>query len=305
MSVIILITGVPGSGKSLEAIKRLYAQSVINKDDSKAAQHRPIYADIDGCCIDGVETPPDDWRETPEGSIVTYDECQRLFPSTGKAGNSTDDKVIAMETIRHTGHTLILITQSPTFIHHHIRKLVTEHIHIERQFGLERCRQLTWSRCAIDPLDKRDRRDADVKQVSYDKKLYSLYKSSTKHTVKKRFPTKLKFILGLFVMLIASVAFLATQAVGFFVGETETVQAAPTTQTSSSGFIQTSSVELGTVAAKQETQPLVSGCISNDTFCTCYTYEGIPLDLDQMQCRNLAERPLMFKIPVSTSSTDA
>ena len=63
--MIILITGTPGSGKTLFAVSKILAWAKENK--------REIFADIDGLSIDGIEKSPEDWRETPDGSIVVYD----------------------------------------------------------------------------------------------------------------------------------------------------------------------------------------------------------------------------------------
>ena len=74
-----LITGVPGSGKSLRAVYEL----------KKALDAgRPCYSDIEGLNMPGVLPAPDDWRTTPEGSFIVYDEAQKRpqFASTGRPG---------------------------------------------------------------------------------------------------------------------------------------------------------------------------------------------------------------------------
>ncbi len=41
-----------------------------------------------------------DWRDTPEGSLVVYDEAQQvhLYPSNAQRGPVTDERLTAMET---------------------------------------------------------------------------------------------------------------------------------------------------------------------------------------------------------------
>ena len=75
--MITLITAVPGSGKTLHAI------GLILKALSEG---RAVYARIDGLLIDEVKPAPDDWRDTPEGSLVIYDEAQEIFPSNARPG---------------------------------------------------------------------------------------------------------------------------------------------------------------------------------------------------------------------------
>ena len=65
----ILITGTPGSGKSLFAVAKIL-------ELQKQFPDRELFADIEGLQIDGVERSPEDWRETPENSIIFYDEAQ-------------------------------------------------------------------------------------------------------------------------------------------------------------------------------------------------------------------------------------
>ena len=79
--MITLITGTPGAGKTLYAVSLLdkYAKENI-KLLQNGQEPRPLYADIDGLDMEGVEMPPDDWRDTPEGSVIFYDEIQEVPP---------------------------------------------------------------------------------------------------------------------------------------------------------------------------------------------------------------------------------
>ena len=147
-----LITGVPGAGKSLRAV-------ALVQDALKAG--RAVYSDIDGHNAPGVQAAPDDWRDTPEGSLVVYDEAQRKFPSTGKPGVAEDERIRALETHRHTGHDIVFITQSPALIHHHIRKLVGRHIHVHRAAGLKRATLYTWDFAVASPNDRVEQQRAD------------------------------------------------------------------------------------------------------------------------------------------------
>lgn len=79
--MITLITGTPGSGKTLFAVTKILEYVKQNqKLLEQGKEPRMIYANIDGLNIDGVEPAPVDWRDTPDGSVIFYDEIQQLEP---------------------------------------------------------------------------------------------------------------------------------------------------------------------------------------------------------------------------------
>ncbi|EQD37260.1 Zonular occludens toxin, partial [mine drainage metagenome] len=47
---------------------------------------RPCYSDIEGLNMPGVLPAPDDWRTTPEGSFIVYDEAQKRPSSPVRVG---------------------------------------------------------------------------------------------------------------------------------------------------------------------------------------------------------------------------
>src|SRR5690606_40878679 len=90
---------------------------------------------------------PDDWRECPDGSMVIYDEAQQkhLFRATGTPGVPTirgedgrtveDERITSLDTHRHRGFDIVLITQEVGLVHHWAKKFVGCHIHLERTRG--------------------------------------------------------------------------------------------------------------------------------------------------------------------------
>ena len=199
--MITLITAVPGSGKSLYMVGRILKW---------LEEGRAVYANINGLNIPGVHPSPDDWRDTPEGSVVIYDECQEphLYPSNAKPGEVTDPRLKAMEKHRHTGHDLVFATQSPTFVHHHVRKLVGEHIHLYRPNGMQGANIYTWSGFACtDPNDRREQERADHQLWKFPREHFNLYKSATVHTHKFRFPRKIGILLGIIALGFSVVAY--------------------------------------------------------------------------------------------------
>lgn len=100
--MLFLITGKPGSFKTAKC-----ATMALNylKDG------RSVYTNIDGFDYEGVNPLPenDDWANTPDGSVVIYDEAQQFefFKYKGREKLSTDPRVKDLETHRHTGQEVV------------------------------------------------------------------------------------------------------------------------------------------------------------------------------------------------------
>ncbi|XID75130.1 zonular occludens toxin domain-containing protein [Alkanindiges sp. WGS2144] len=193
--MIILITGTPGSGKTLFAVSKIIQWAKENK--------REIYSDIDGLNIQGIEKSPEDWRETPDGSIVVYDEAQQHQRFAATRGQRSQDEIVqAMEVHRHTGHDIIFITQSPKFLHNHILDLVGEHYHLHRPYGASLATVYYWRRAVRNPASQTQRALVENEFLfKYPKDLFKVYKSSNEHNVKFKLPKKLWLIIGAIVAL--------------------------------------------------------------------------------------------------------
>lgn len=210
--MIYLITGVPGSGKTLLAVMWIQKWK---------AQGRQVFSDIENLDMTKVGSRPHDgdaprdWRETPEGCVVVYDEAQGKFPSTAKPGRPNDEVITAMEEHRHSGHDLVFLTQHSTMLHHHIRKLVGQHIHVKRAFGGNAAALFTWGE-ATDERDGRERYGADKETFKYPKILFRAYQSATVHTHKFRIPRKVAMILGVVATLVGLAGWATTSAIDSF-----------------------------------------------------------------------------------------
>lgn len=197
--MIILITGVPGAGKTLNAIK------LINEDDN--FKNRPrFYFNVRGFNDDSFKELDKEsalnWFNLPDHSLIFIDECQSLFPPRA-TGSKVPESVSQMNTHRHKGIDIILVTQHPTNIDAGLRKLVGRHIHFERPFGSSRVRSLEWQRCVNDPFDDfHQRKEALVKLAKLDKKYFHFYNSAEVHTHKFRVPPKLYLVGVLSVVIV-------------------------------------------------------------------------------------------------------
>lgn len=284
--MIILITGVPGSGKSLYAMQLM---------EEQLKQGREVYSDIDGCTLPGVLPAPEDWRTLPDGSYCVYDEAHQRFPATGKAGLSTDPRVQDLDTHRHHGYDLVYITQASTRLHHDIRKLAGRHIHVQRNFGANTVTLYMWERAANEN-DKQDRLQSDQQLWHYPKRLFSAYKSATVHTHKRRIPRKLAALLAVAAVLVSwSVYSLDHNPFVSAAVERSAASHAPETPVVSSAPKHPSPPIRDAWAANQ-TIPPVAGCISSKRACVCYAYSGDPISMSDAQCREAVKRPLPINV---------
>lgn len=166
-----LITGTPGSGKTLYTVSEI--MKVIEK-----TPERPIFSDIKGLRIDGVQEAPDDWRTAPDGALIIYDECQYRTQYTKSRGRNKYQMIIDLTTHRHTGKDIWLITQNPNFLHADVLAVVGEHYHIDRPLKAAFANVYKWRTAQLKPDGVTVRRRAEAAPIfKYDKELFNYYDS--------------------------------------------------------------------------------------------------------------------------------
>ncbi len=308
-----LVTGAPGNGKTLYAVDWLIKQIEIDKSLVKAgAVARSYYTDIEGFDVEAVrrltgyvvQSAPDDWRTTPQGSVIVYDEAHRMFP-TGRPGRSDDPRVCDLDTHRHGGYDLMFVTQWPTKIHHELRRLVGEHVHLNRAMGLQTAGLYRWSRAQDDPYDVHQREKAEEEVWKFPKDRYALYASSTLHTVSHKFRIPKKVWSALSVCVTCSVIGLvfwhhyssvplseASSSVAGAQGQAS-LRAAPASLSSSRSLVS----GMRTYAVLEtESAPTLSGCVSSERSCRCFNTDGYQIDMSVSECRRLLASPLPFNV---------
>ena len=196
--MITIRTGLPGAGKTLFSIYDYIARSPLG-----SAPVREVF-------VSGIDLVPDmlpftpldeptRWMDCPAGSLVVIDESQRFFRNR-PPGAPVPDYVAALETHRHLGIDLVLITQDPMLIDKHVRRLAGEHFHAKLTFGLSSITMYRWQRCVDDPLDFHTKKEAEKVRRKYPKKIYKCYKSAEIHTVKRKIPFR---VWATFTVLLA------------------------------------------------------------------------------------------------------
>lgn len=197
-----LITGVPGSGKTLKLISDL-----MTRDDLK---NRPLFLDgipdVNEKIIPHMPIPDGESMQTwhkwaPTGAILVIDECQRVFRPR-PSGSKVPDFVAELETHRHRGLDFFLLTQHPRLIDANVRSLIGHHTHISKtNLGIRR--QVEWQRCA-NPEARSDVSEGIVSVYKLDKRAFGVYRSAEEHTKIKTKRSKVIYVLPMILAVIIS-----------------------------------------------------------------------------------------------------
>jgi zona occludens toxin len=207
---ITIVTGLPGSGKTLLTIDKLLRPLIgaVEKrkdhDGNVELIHRKIYTNIDRLVLEheSIEAGPvwekvkDEWRQLPgndrglhnwhqwaaPGSVIIWDEVQRPWPPRPN-GSPVPPDISALETHRHMGVDFIVMTQKPMLVDRNVLELADRHLHIRRMSTLGIAivyewdgvsRSLTYKSCLA------------KKPYRYNKKIFELYHSADLHTKQRR-----------------------------------------------------------------------------------------------------------------------
>jgi zona occludens toxin len=192
--MLFMITGLPGAGKSLYTIHRVTT-------DSQLTGREVFYHGIPDLQLPWINLDdPKKWFEVPEGSVVVIDEAQKVFPLRS-AGSFVPPHVSEFETHRHRGVDVVLVTQDPSLVDAHVRKLTERHFSLKRPFGLDYAK--VWEFHGIgDPNNSGEVKQALETRFNHPKELYGKYKSASVHAVKKRFPLKAMLLPLLFLSIL-------------------------------------------------------------------------------------------------------
>lgn len=172
--MIILVTGTPGSGKSLYSVAELLNKQFkgrplfINGIPDLLLEHSPMTDDDVEHWFDG---------RVPVNSVIVIDEVQRIWRPRS-ASVKAPQSITELEVHRHKGVDFIIITQHPQQIDAHVRRLVGRHLHVRRTWGLSSAVVYEWDSCS----NLSNIKTAQSKVWRYPKSAYKLYKSSELHT---------------------------------------------------------------------------------------------------------------------------
>jgi zona occludens toxin len=195
--MLVLLTGVPGSGKTLYAVSDL----------AKQFKDRPIfYYGIPELKLDWIPlADPTKWEtEIPANGVLVIDEAQKIFP-VRPSTQRPPPHIENLTTHRHMGIDVVLLTQHPMLLDAFIRRVCGRHMHFHRAIGLEAATIFEWDNYD-EAFNTRSRQEVSVRtRWSFPKSSYGLYKSAEVHTHKRRIPRFFYYVpIGLIVCALAA-----------------------------------------------------------------------------------------------------
>lgn len=321
--MIYLITGVPGSGKSLYAVSKLLQQLLrekVKKEDGGEIERR--------LCIDGIpnlllphelmaarpevgfgttakegdkplQAEGDGlwnwWKWCKPGDVLVCDEVQRHWRPRG-LGTKPPEEIAKLETHRHYGVDFVLITQNAMLLDQNVRRLVGRHLHVRRMFGTASALVYDWDGCQTDT----HRTQGATRSVfRYSKAAYKLYKSSELHTKQHQ---KIPLFLAFPLVVLALGAFAGPKAYDAMhrsmtghaltaAGATpQGTQAAPKAIAPASAPSGAPAGQLPQVLPVALAGPRVRGCIVLKSRCECFADDGMRVELAPGKCTEGVER---------------
>jgi zona occludens toxin len=196
--MITLITGVPGSGKTLYAVWLL-------KKLLGGGGRRVLVDGIRDLALEHVEIDEPwlrMWHENAQAQdIIVIDEAQRIYPPTTASQKPTPD-VEQLHVHRHKGVDFIIITQHPQRISKTVRDLVGRHVHVRNLFGLKRAMLYEWDHCH----NPSSLKDAVKTSWRYPRDVFKLYTSAEVHTKKQAVVPKAMILVPIGVVIFAVLA---------------------------------------------------------------------------------------------------
>jgi zona occludens toxin len=300
-----LITGTPGAGKSLYAVSMI-AQHVPGStvENGQTPVKRVLYSNVRDLLVEHEIITADDlnsWQTWAKpGAVILFDEVQEVWRARGTS-TKVPDCIAALETHRHLGVDIILVTQHPMLLDQNIRRLVNQHLHL-RRLTKTIAMVYEWDHCSNPGTTKTC---ISAKVWRHPKAAYKLYKSAQLHTK----PTsRVPPILYVGLLALAGLAYAGPMAYGritnTFSGKPVTpVVAESGTKNSPSSVIRegfTVTTETTTQAGPQGvvvpevagSAPVAAlafvGCIASASRCGCFDASGGAVDSPRDVCEKVA-----------------
>lgn len=296
---ITLITGLPGAGKTSLAVDLMETEFkgrllFVDGIPDLTIEHHPI----------DVLNWPDD---APDGCVIFVDEVQRKWRPTGP-GAKLHESIVALETHRHRGIDIVLMTQNPKLVHTNVRNLVNRHLHVLNTKWKGR-KLYEWAECSVNLSYASC---LNVRQYKLPKKTFSKYKSASEHI---KSPLRIPPAAYLVILLLVVLGGLAYYLFNSFTNrESEPIAAetpapkgnvvASLTGSSKAPDVVFDPLEfMPRVATRPETapafdpirkvvaMPVVAGGACFRGECKCYTQQGTDAGLSHADCLHEINNP--------------
>lgn len=310
-----LVTGLPGSGKTLWTLSTVKAY-VEKENKALAEQGKPLrqvfYHGIPELTLPNWQLmdSPEDWINLPSHSIIVIDECQSTFRPRA-ASVKPPPYIAEFETHRHKGLDFFLLTQHPMLVDGNIRRLAGKHYHVVRFYGFQKSTIHEFQQVR-DNVDKNLKNSISTHFI-YPKEVFNWYKSADAHTIKKRVPMRMIMLVVLPIVLVG-VGYLAFGSINDMLtkpkefaenqnGKLITESESPSTHGGSyPEAVKMSYLEARTPAiqdlphtapiydelTKPVRVPYPAACISSKNYgCKCFTDKGTKLNVTPSVCEQI------------------
>ena len=301
-----LVTGVPGSSKTLYTVAVLL-QDLLKSTVEIAGESKPVklFTNIKNLLLEHDHINADNLNKWPEwaqaGDVICFDEVQEVWRIRAM-GVKPSPAIEKLETHRHMGVDLILITQHPMLLDQNIRRLVGRHIHFRpfQFFGLKFAVGYEWDHASNPAMVKSA---MSTFTFWHKKKYYALYKSAEAHTKQNRKMPFAIWILGaaLLALLIGSPMLFkrldtrfngapaSTTTTTVTKGDTANLLKPPVVQNELPDTPEIPK-ELKIIYPLEDLQKIPTefkpvGCIATKLKCTCYGQAGDVIEVIEAQCR--------------------
>lgn len=291
--MITIITGTPGSGKTLYCIQKLLlplvGTHIPQEVDGVTTLHpRTIYTNINGLQLDHELIDGSDnqglrnWHEWAKpGSVIVFDEVQKIWPPRAN-GSKVPEDIMGLETHRHMGVDFILITQGPMLIDRNLHMLCGRHLHVRRVANLPFANVYEW-----DAMSRSLSYKAAVTQHKYwyNKKVFDLYKSSSLHTKQ---PRRLPAVLYGLLFGIGLLAWKGPVVYASLYGDQkpQLVKSIQEQKPVNQDKLLLAKSDQNKPALVEPQPPKVSGCISTAKRCSCFTDQGEQVEMGVQFCES-------------------
>jgi zona occludens toxin len=315
--MITLITGTPGAGKTALALSMLLQEGenrplFVSGVKNLAIAHEPL-PEVDKWThsIDAPEVPGGKKVvfDLPPQAVMFVDEAQDVYRPRA-ASSKVPAYVAALETHRHVGADIWLVTQHPNLLDANVRKLVTRHIHIKRTIAGRKL--FEWTDEVGDVESRASRELSARRRYKPPKKVFNLYTSATAHT---KVPRRVPVYVYVFVIAVGLCIAAAWHMYGSVTEKLGGKKASDPSHaqgvlgaTPGGGAPGTSgqAAPLSWAAAQTpripglphtapvydtvnvvKSAPMPSACVATPVRCTCYTDQATLLHVEEGMCREI------------------
>lgn len=315
--MITVITGAPGSGKTLYTIAKLLKAilgtfvDATDDDGNKVKHPRTIYTNINGLTMEHEKIDAEwlaDWpNRVKPGALICYDEAQKPWPKR-VTGSKVPPAVAELETHRHHGVDFVVMTQKPELLDQNVCSLAGRHLHIRRVGNSHNVIVYEWDAVSRGLLYKNAFKKSTWR---YPRWVFDLYKSAEAHT---KMPRSVPFAIWIALAAVAGSAYAwpalldkitdgLNPSAKRLAAEASQKGAQPTKLSTPSLIVPDApepvlagpNTRLAALAPIAPAAPALMGCVATPSACRCYDQAGLPVELEVQACQAKLSSPMPAK----------